>query len=89
MKQLYRILYRKTISKDLRKIPLAIQKFLYERITALASNPFPEGVQHLQGYKNTYRIRMGNYRIVYEVATTIRIITIVKVGHRKDVYRSF
>jgi mRNA interferase RelE/StbE len=53
----------------------------------LAENPFPPGCRKLQGSRDAYRIRVGDYRVVYEVATGRLLVEIVRVRHRKDVYR--
>lgn len=84
----YDIVVKQSVLKDIRRIPQSILGKLKEKIAALAHEPFPPGAEPIQGYGHHYRIRLGNYRIIYQVATTIRIITIVKVGHRKDVYKA-
>jgi len=53
----------------------------------LAENPFPHGVGKLSGSEHAYRVRLGDYRIVYEVVTESKLIEIQRVRHRKDVYR--
>ena len=53
----------------------------------LAHEPLPHGSQKLSGSERTYRIRVGDYRVIYEVCTELRIIEIQRVRHRKDVYR--
>ncbi len=87
MNSLYRIVLKESVVRDIRKFPRAVLSRLRERIAALAINPFPAGAEKIQGYEHHYRIRAGAYRIVYEVRTTVKIITIIRVGHRKDVYR--
>ena len=83
----FAIALKRSVLKDLRRIPQSIVRAIQDRIAALSENPFPSGVESIEGYAHHYRIRMGNYRIVYEVAATVRIITIVRIGHRKDVYK--
>ena len=83
----YRIVLKKSVLKDIRKIPAVILRRIQEEIVSLAENPFPNGVESIQGYARHYRIRIGNYRVVYEVATQVRIITIIRIGHRQKVYR--
>lgn len=56
-------------------------------VSDLANDPFPHGVKKLVGSEYTYRIRIGDYRVVYEVFENKLIIEIVRVRHRKDVYR--
>ena len=86
MKQPYAIVIKRSVLKDIRRIPASILRSIQAKIEALAENPFPTGMETIQGYDHHYRIRIGNYRIIYEVATTIRIITIIRIGHRKNVY---
>jgi mRNA interferase RelE/StbE len=63
-----------------------IQKQLIKRIEALADNPYPLGCKLLHTQKNLYRIRSGDYRIVYQVQKENLIVLVVTVGHRSDVY---
>ena len=58
-----------------------------EAVEHLANEPLPHGSQKLSGSERTYRIRIGDYRVIYEVLTEARIIEIQRVRHRKDVYR--
>ena len=57
------------------------------RIRALAKDPRPTGCEKLSGLEDRYRVRQGSYRIVYSISDPERLVTVVKVGHRKDVYR--
>lgn len=87
MKKKYDIVFKRSVLKDVRRIPASILASIQERIAALAEDPFPAGAEPISGYDSFYRVRLGSYRIVYEVATTIRVITIIRIGHRKDVYK--
>jgi mRNA interferase RelE/StbE len=82
----YRIGFRTSAEKELRKIPSADLSRLIERIIALAGNPRPQGSQKLSA-EEKYRIRQGDYRIVYAVDDHEKAVVIVKIGHRKDIYR--
>lgn len=84
----YGIIFKTSVKKDIRRIPGTILQSIQTCIAALATEPFPPGVVPIEGYKHYYRIRIGQYRIVYEVRVTVRIITIIRIGHRKDVYRN-
>lgn len=88
MTKSYTVVLKKSVLKDIRRIPLYILRRIQDRITTLVNNPFPSDVEPLEGHDHYYRMRMGDYRIVYEVAATIRIITIIRIGHRKEVYRN-
>ncbi len=83
----YSIEFEPRVLKELKAIPVADQQRLITRIEALAADPRPAGVEKLKGQADAYRVRQGNYRIVYTIDDTIRIITISRVGHRREVYR--
>jgi mRNA interferase RelE/StbE len=82
----YRILFKKSVAKDLRKIPQKDIQRILERIDSLTEDPRPTGAEKLSG-DDKYRIRQGTYRILYLIEDEIITVTIVKVGHRRDVYR--
>jgi len=83
----YRLVFKKSVAKDLRPIPNQDVKRILERIEALATDPRPVGCEKLSG-QDKYRIRQGIYRIIYEIRDKELIITIVKVGHRREVYKN-
>jgi mRNA interferase RelE/StbE len=85
----YRLEYKKSIDKDLRKLPQDIRKQIVSKILKLSVQPYPSGNTKLRGTTNLYRIRHTNYRIIYQVNGDKLIILIIKVGHRKEVYRDF
>ena len=82
----YELVFRKSVAKDLRPLPKADVKRVMERIRALADDPRPAGCAKLSGQER-YRVRQGIYRIIYEVEDARLIVLVVKVGHRRDVYR--
>lgn len=81
----YRIVFKTSVAKDLRRIPNTDVRRILDRIEALAWNPRPEGCVKLSALER-YRVRQGVYRIVYEIADTDLIVQVVKVAHRRDVY---
>lgn len=83
----YEIRFKKSVAKDLRGIPNTDLKRILERIDGLAADPRGEGCIKLSG-KERYRVRQGDYRIVYEINDAEIIVLIVRVGHRSDVYRA-
>lgn len=83
----FRIEWKKSTRKDLRKLPPGAVGSVLDAVEALAQNPFPHGVEKLSGSEHAYRIRLGDYRVVYEVVTEARLVEIQRVRHRKDVYR--
>jgi mRNA interferase RelE/StbE len=83
----YEILLRRSVlGKDLSRIPKADARRIVESIRSLADDPRSPGSKRLSG-KERYRVRHGNYRIVYSIQDQERSVWIVKVGHRADVYR--
>lgn len=82
----YRIEIKRSAAKELRKIKSQIDRQrIIERISSLAENPRPPGCQKLSGHE-AYRIRQGVYRILYTIEDEVLIVTVIKVGHRRDVY---
>ena len=71
----------------MRAAPRADRERLIEAIRALATNPRPRGCRKLQGYDDTFRIRVGVYRIIYAVVDRELVVIFLKIGHRRDVYR--
>ncbi|MBT3178372.1 MAG: type II toxin-antitoxin system RelE/ParE family toxin [Desulfobacula sp.] len=82
----YEIFFRESVYKDFRKIPKKDLKKILSKIHNLSSNPRPPGSEKLTG-QETFRIRQGNYRILYSIQDNQLTIWVVKVGHRKDIYR--
>ncbi|MBM4019722.1 MAG: type II toxin-antitoxin system RelE/ParE family toxin [Planctomycetes bacterium] len=83
----YRIEVKPQPRKALARIPNPHRRRIARAIDALARNPRPPGCVKLAGAEAAYRIRIGDYRVVYEVADRVLIIYIIRVAHRKDVYR--
>ena len=83
----YELVFRKSVAKDLRGYPKQDVKRIMQRIRSLADEPRPPGCEKLSG-RERYRIRQGDYRIIYEFEDGRLTVLIVKVGHRRDVYRS-
>ena len=83
----YEIIITKTIQKQLDNLPNNIQERVYQKIAQLAEEPRPDGVVKLKGYDNEYRIRIGDYRLVYEIRDDQLIVLLVQCKHRRDVYK--
>lgn len=83
----YKIEWKNSAYKELQKLPRPMIVKVVAAVSDLANDPFPHGVKKLIGSEYTYRIRIGDYRVVYEVFENKLIIEIVRVRHRKDVYR--
>ncbi len=82
----YRIEVKRSASKEIADLPKAECQRVVARIQALGDEPRAHGCEKLTG-DDKYRVRQGNYRILYEIDDESRVITIVKVGNRKEVYR--
>ena len=82
----YEVLLSKAARKQLGSLPKFIHNKIVEDISTLAVSPRPAGCKKLKGYKNAYRIRVGDYRIIYELEDKVLRILVIAIGHRKDVY---
>jgi mRNA interferase RelE/StbE len=82
----FEVIFKQSVAKDLRQIPKKDIARILKRIEALRAEPRPPGVEKLSGQEK-YRIRQGVYRILYEIRDNELIIVVVKIGHRRDVYR--
>ena len=83
----YRLRIKKSATKEIEKISQPVRIRVVQAIEKLAQNPRPVGSQKLSGQEK-FRIRVGNYRVLYEIIDDELIIFVVKVAHRKDVYRN-
>ena len=83
----YRIEFSPRAERDFRNLPGDIQIRLKPHIDKLAHNPRPRGVEKMAGEESLYRIRIGDYRVVYNIEDDILLILVVKIGHRREVYR--
>ena len=82
----YNIYFRKSAAKELSKLPNPTLQKVIKRIEALAIDPRPVGCEKLTG-QEFYRIRQGNYRIVYSIQDNELTVWAVKISHRKDIYK--
>jgi len=82
----YELLIRPSVAKDVRGIPRSDLEKILGRIQSLREDPRPPGCVRLSG-SECYRIRQGDYRIVYEIHDDRVVVIVVRVGHRRDVYR--
>jgi len=82
----YKIVFRKSVLTDLRPIPNRDVKRILNTIDSLSEDPRPPGCEKLSGQER-FRVRQGNYRIVYEIRDDEIVVIIVKIGHRKNIYR--
>lgn len=82
----YRIEFAPPAERTFKKLARDLQERLGKAIDKLASNPLPNGVKKLSGEVNLFRVRVGDYRIIYQMKSSELIILVVRVGHRKDIY---
>ncbi|HWQ68516.1 MAG TPA: type II toxin-antitoxin system RelE/ParE family toxin [Patescibacteria group bacterium] len=82
----FSLVFKKSVAKDLREIPKKDVSRLLKCFGALAEDPRGKGCEKLSGQER-YRLRQGLYRIVYEIRDDVLLVIVVKVGHRRDVYR--
>ena len=82
----YKITIKKSAAKELQEIPKRNLQKIVKRIQSLSENPRPSGSQKLSAQEK-YRVRQGDYRIVYSIDDKELVIDIVKIGHRREVYR--
>lgn len=81
----YKVFFKKSVEKDFKSIPKKELLRILDKIESLQDNPRPVGSQKLTGQER-YRLRQGNYRIVYSVQDYELTVWVVKVGHRKEIY---
>lgn len=82
----YEVRFKPSVARDLRGIPAADVRRILSRIDALRDNPRPPGAEKLSAQER-YRVRQGSYRVLYSVSDADATVEVVKVGHRRDVYR--
>lgn len=84
---IYEVKFTKGARKMFRKLSQELQDRIQTKIDELAIEPRPHGVKKLKGEENSYRIRVGDYRIIYEIFDAILLVSVVEVGHRSNVYK--
>ncbi len=84
---MYEVLISNRAERDLRRLPKNLFDRIISEVQALGANPRPHGAVKLSGSKNDYRIRVGDYRVLYEIADEIRIVRVLRVRHRREAYR--
>ncbi len=83
----YEILWKRSAEQDLRKIDRLQITRIIEVIESLANDPFPSQHRKIQGAERFYRIRVGDYRVIYKVETEAKMIAIYYIRHRREAYR--
>lgn len=83
----YQVEWKRSARKELRRLPQDVIRRVIEAVDQLAQTPFPAGAIKLSGAEHTYRLRVGEYRVIYTVEQNILFIEIIRVRHRRDAYR--
>lgn len=84
----YKIQIRKHALKELEALPIKANRIIIKAIDGLSIEPRPEGSKKLKGEKEyMWRIRVGDYRVLYTIEDTIRIVDVRKIGHRRNIYK--
>ena len=83
----YRVVFARSARRELERLEMSVARRIISRIEALATDPRPPGCVKLQGAADLWRIRIGDYRVVYSVDDNARIVDIRVVRHRSDAYR--
>ncbi len=84
----YQVELSRAASKQLKKLPVEELTRVQEKIDELADNPRPDGVVKLKDSEDSYRIRAGSYRVLYDIFDDVLLVSVIRIGHRKDVYRN-
>lgn len=83
----YRVALKPAAVEQLAQLPQSAQRRVARKIDSLAGNPRPRGAKKLEGIKDLYRVRAGDYRIIYRILRKVLLVVVVRVRHRKDAYR--
>ena len=82
----YRVVIKRSAEKELDALPVSVRQRIAVRLLALEDSPRPSGVKKLQG-EESYRLRVGDYRVLFTINDRQQVVTIYAVGHRREVYR--
>jgi mRNA interferase RelE/StbE len=83
----YQIEWKPSALRELKRLDRQIVSRIVTAIDSLSANPFPPGIKKLHGGDRSYRMRVGDYRVIYEIASSRLVIEVIRVRHRKDAYR--
>ena len=83
----YRLVWKRSAEKELRALPREVVTRIVRLAEALVDDPYPSGARGIVGSERTYRLRSGDYRLVYTVERERLVIEVVRVAHRREVYR--
>ena len=82
----YSLLIKPSAVKELERLPAKPRRLIVRKIESLAEDPHPRGSEKLSG-KDLHRVRQGDYRILYDIQDKARVVVVIRIGHRREVYR--
>jgi mRNA interferase RelE/StbE len=82
----YTVVLTQTAEKELRRLPSKVIEKIIAVLKSLEENPRPVGCKKLKGYKNLWRIRVGDYRLIYAIEDVVMLVDVREIGNRKDIY---
>jgi mRNA interferase RelE/StbE len=85
---IYQIDIKPSAQKALGKLAKPLAVSIIKKINGLAVNPYPSGIKKLSGMDNAYRVRTGDYRIIYRIFSDVLVVEVIKIGHRKSIYKN-
>jgi mRNA interferase RelE/StbE len=83
----YKVEWKQSAVKELRDLPRGAVTRILKAVEQLSMNPYAAGARKIVGSEHTYRVREGDYRIIYSVTASSLVVEIIRVGHRKDIYK--
>ena len=86
MTDCYKIFWKSSAARELRKLPKDVIQRVVQHVEALGSNPVPPGTRKMATVQGAFRLRVGDYRIVYRLFEKELVIEVIRVGHRRDIY---
>lgn len=84
---MYQVKLKSSAEKSLESLPAVVQHRIVLALRSLETNPRPHGSIKMAGSDNLWRIRVGDYRVVYEIQDDVLIVLVIRIGHRRDIYR--
>ena len=84
---MYTLEFKIRVAKDFDRLPFKEKNKIWDKLQLLKQDPRPKGFRKLVGKESEFRIRFGNYRIIYQIDEALKKVIIIQVGHRKDIYR--
>jgi mRNA interferase RelE/StbE len=83
----YTVAIRPAAARQIKKLTTVVQEQVIQQLEELELDPRPPGMKKLSGKNNLYRVRVGEYRIIYEIREAVLLVLVVAVGHRREIYR--